>query len=49
MEDTGELSADLRDWPITPSLGLGIDSNGRLCSAAWSATGNGPVFSFCPR
>ncbi|XP_020610701.1 putative vitellogenin receptor isoform X2 [Orbicella faveolata] len=35
------------DWPASQSFGLGIDPNGRLCSGAWSATGNVPVFAFC--
>jgi len=37
------------DWPASQSFGLGIDPNGRLCSGAWSATGNVPVFAFCRR
>lgn len=37
------------DWPASPSFALGIHPSGKLCSAALSATGDVPVFSFCRR
>lgn len=37
------------DWPASPSFAMGVDPSGKLCSAAWSATGNVSVFAFCRR
>jgi len=37
------------DWPAIWSFAMGVDVNGKLCSSAWSATGQVSIFRVCRR